>query len=378
MGFPRRKAHRIGEPRHGDAAKNNMKEPTMNSLTVAIDLAKTVFELAAADSSWRIVERRRLSWSQLERYLATRDIAHVVMEACSSSHYWARWVQSRGVRVSLLPAQYIRAYVRRDKTDRTDAAALLEAARCGDIRPVCVKSVEQQALQGLHRVRSLWMKTRTARINSLRSLCREFGMIAPMGVKRGLPELLERLSADTQAIPAVLRAALHRLVEEIRELETRIHEIEMELRAVVRQSEVCQRLQTIPGVGLLGATAFLASVGDIHSFRNARQFACWVGLTPREFSSGNTRRLGRITRQGDGYLRMLLIHGARAVLHSGRVARRAGRPLDRLREWALQLEARSCHNKAAVAIANKLARVVWATWHRERDFEFRSKTAVAG
>jgi transposase len=221
------------------------------------------------------------------------------------------------------------------------------------------------------------MKTRTARINSLRALCREFGLTAPTGARRGLQELVERFAEDTGMIPALLRPALCQLVEEIRTLETRIRGIEAELRSLASQSEVCRRLQTIPGVGLLGSTALLGSVGDIHSFDSARRFACWVGLTPREFSSGNTRRLGRITRQGDCYIRMLLIHGARAVLHSGRLARRAGRPLDRLREWALRLELRSCHNKAVVAIANKLARIVWATWHRECDFEFRNAPALA-
>jgi transposase len=240
-----------------------------------------------------------------------------------------------------------------------------------------VKSAEQQSLQGLHRVRSVWMKTRTARINSLRALCREFGITAPVGARRGFQELVQRLMQDTDAIPGVLRRTLACLVEEVRALEGRIREVEAELRIVLKESPVCQRLSTIPGLGLLGATAFAASVGDIGSFRTARQFASWVGLTPREFSSGNTRRLGRITRQGDGYLRMLLIHGARAVLHSGRLMRQAGRPLDRLRDWALQLEARSCHNKAAVAIANKLARMVWATWRRERDFEFRAAAAAA-
>lgn len=245
----------------------------MDTTTVAIDLAKSVFEIAVADGNWRIIERRRLSRLQLERYLGTRSVSHVVMEACASSHHWARWLRGRGIRVSLLPAQYVRAYVRRDKTDRTDAAALLEAVRCGEIRPVCVKSVEQQALQGLHRVRSLWVKTRTARINSLRSLCREFGMTAPAGARRGLQELLERFAEDTGTIPALLRPALCQLVEEIRALEARMGGIEAQLRALANQSEVCRRLQTIPGVGLLGSTALLGSVGDIHSFDSARRFA---------------------------------------------------------------------------------------------------------
>lgn len=349
----------------------------MEAATVAIDLAKSVFEIAVADDSWRITERRRFTRKQLEEFILARSVLHVVMEACSSSHHWARWLQRHGIRVSLLPSQYVKAYVRRDKTDRNDAAALLEAARCAEIRPVCVKSAEQQALQGLHRIRTLWMRTRTSRINSLRALCREYGITAPVGTGRGYRGLVERFTEDKEAIPALLRRSLSQLVEEVRALEGRIGEIEAELRHLANESEVCRRLQTIPGVGLLGSTALLGSVGDIHSFDNARQFASWVGLTPRQFSSGSTRRLGPITRRGDRYVRMLLVHGARAVLYSGHMARKAGRPVDHLRDWALRLELRTCHNKAVVAIANRLARIIWATWHRQQDFRFQIARAPA-
>jgi transposase len=343
----------------------------MDGVTAAVDLAKNVFELAVADSNWRITDRRRLTRAQLQRYFLTHEISHVVMEACSSSHHWARWLQDKHIRVSLLPAQYVRAYVRRDKTDRTDAAALLEAARCAEIRPVHVKSIEQQSVQSLHRVRSVWMKTRIARINALRGLCREFGVNAPMGARQGIEALTRTLLDEHSDIPQLLRPTLHLIIEEIRSLEERIHALELQLAQLCGESEACKRLRSIPGIGLLSATAFVSSVGDIKSFGSSRRFACWVGLTPREHSSGQIRRLGRITRQGDSYLRKLLVHGARAVLYSAKAARRAGRPLDRLRAWALRLEARSCHNKAAVAIANKLARLVWAVWNREHDFEFR-------
>jgi transposase len=349
----------------------------MEATTVAIDLAKSVFEIAVADGTWRITERRRFTRMQLERFFAARSASHVVMEACSYSHHWARWLQSRGIRVSLLPAQYVRAYVRRDKTDRTDAAALLEAARCGEIRPVCVKSVEQQALQGLHRIRTLWMKTRTSRINSLRALCREFGMTAPVGARRGFQELLGRFAEDSEMIPALLRPGLCQLIEEIRALEGRIRQIEGQLRQLAGQSEVCRRLQTIPGVGLLGSTALLGSVGDIHSFDNARRFASWVG-------SDASRVLFRDhapARPNYPPGRLLCAHapGARcargtAFWTPSPVGRPAARPPARV---ALRLEARSCHNKAVIAIANKLARIVWATWHREQDFEFRTAPAQA-
>ena len=170
---------------------------------------------------------------------------------------------------------------------------------------------------------------------------------------------------------------LQRILDEIRELQGRIRQLETELAAIAEQSDVCQRLQKIPGIGLLTATAFAGSVGDIGTFRSPRRFASWLGLTPREFSSGNVRRLGTISKRGDGYLRMLLIHGAKAVLYSADSARRAGRPLDALREWGVRVRTRSGHNKAAVAVANKLARIVWASWYRQRDFEFRQPNSVA-
>jgi transposase len=338
--------------------------------TIAVDLAKTVFELAAADDNGKIVERRRLSRAQFERYFDNRECVQVVMEACGSAHYWGRRFQAQGMRVSLLPPHYVRAYVRRNKTDSADATALLEAARASDIVPVQVKSVEQQGLQSLHRLRSSWRSTCTARINTLRGLCREFGIIAPLH-SRGLAVLRRRLAEDDTGIPDYLRFTMQRVLGELDELEERLLEVEGQLAEIAKASSVCQRLQTIPGVGLLVSTAFAGAVGDISTFRSARRFSSWLGLTPREYSSGNIRRLGSISKRGDGYLRMLLVHGARAVLYSGAMAARAGRPLDALRAWGLRVRDKCGHNKAAVAVANKLARILWATWRYQRDFEFR-------
>jgi transposase len=353
------------------------QEIAMPIATVAIDLAKTVFELAAADESGKIVERRRLSRIQLERYFQNCGSVHVVMEACGTAHHWARVFAARDLRVSLLPAHYVRAYVRRNKTDSADATALLEAARASDITPVRVKSLEQQGLQGLHRIRSAWRATCTARINTLRGLCREFGIAAPLGAKRGLLALRRALAEEDCLIPAFLRATMQRLLDELRGLDERLMEVEAQLGEIARQSEICQRLQTIPGIGLIASTAFAGAVGDIGAFRSPRRFASWLGLTPREHSSGTVRRLGSISKRGDGYLRMLLVHGARAVLYSADAAVRAGRPLDALRAWGIRVRARTTHNKAAVAIANKLARIIWASWRRQRDFEFRSPQAIA-
>jgi transposase len=340
--------------------------------TIAIDLAMTVFELAAADESGRIIERRRFSRRQFEQYFSNRSADKIVMEACGMAHFWGRWFSRRGMHVVLIPPHYVRAYVRRDKTDRADATALLEASRAPDILPVTVKSVEQQALQGLHRIRSGWGATQVARINQLRGLCREFGIAAALG-DRGVEQLSRAINAKGSEVPELIKDLLYQLLEEIRELKARQLGVERQLAEIARNSEACNRLYTIPGVGLLTATALVGSVGDIRTFHNSRRFAGWRGLTPREHSSGTKRNLGSISKRGDGYLRKLLVFGARAVLRSANSAKRAGRPLDALRAWALRVEARTCHNKAAIALANKLARIVWATWYRQQDFQLRAE-----
>jgi transposase len=344
----------------------NPKESDMNATAalpiVGVDLAKSVFQLAIADHTWRVVEQQRLTRTQFERWFANREVGLVVMEACGSAHHWARWLNGLGIEVRLLPATYIRAYVKRNKTDAADACALLEAARCADIEPVRVKSVEQQALQGLHRTRSLWMATRTSRINALRGFCREFGIVIAQGSRVGLEQIGRVLADPHAAVPTLIRGTMTLLVEEVRLLEVRIAQLERELTALARQSPACTTLLSIPGVGLLTATAMVAATsGQVSHFRDARHFASWFGLTPKEYSSGSVRYLGRISKRGDRYLRMLLSHGARAVLRAATMARQAGRTIEPLRAWALAVQARSNHNKAACALANKLARICYAT-----------------
>jgi transposase len=252
--------------------------------------------------------------------------------------------------------------VKRNKTDAADAWALLEAARCADIVPVRIKSVEQQALQGLHRIRSLWMSTRTSRINALRGFCREFGLAVPTGARTGVEAMSRALVDPESPIPLLIRGSMKLLIEEIRLLELRISQLEKELTALAKQSPACTTLLSIPGVGLLTATAMVAATsGNVSHFKDARHFASWFGLTPKEYSSGSTRKLGRISKKGDRYLRMLLTHGARSVLRMASLARQAGRRLDGLRAWALEVQGRTNHNKAACALANKLARICYAT-----------------
>lgn len=340
----------------------------MDATTVGVDLAKNVFEIAVANERGHIVERQRLSRARFDRFFVNRAACRIVMEACGSAHHHARRLSSQGHEVVLLPAQYARAYVRRNKTDAADAAALIEAARCPDIRAVPIKSVDQQALQQLHRLRSQWMAARTARINLLRGCLREFGVSIPIGARRAIQSVRDALCDQNSPVPVLLHSSLLELLAEIDSLEQRCKHIERELSRLNEQDPVVERLLKIPGVGPLTATALRASVVDVQRFPSGRHFASWLGLTSREHSSGERRRLGRISKQGDPYLRTLLIHGARAVLLAARCAQRRGSSLDRLRIWALDLQERRGHNKAAVALANKLARIVWATWRFERDF----------
>ena len=294
---------------------------------VGVDLAKSVFQLAVADGSWRVVESHRLTRIQFERWFANRAVGLVVMEACGSAHHWARWLNGLGIAVRLLPAAYVRACVKRNKTDVADACALLEAAHCAEIVPVRVKSVEQQALQAMHRTRSLWMGTRTSRINALRGFCRAFGIAIAQGSRLGVEQIGRVLADPHAAVPLLLRRAMSLLVEEIRLLEVRITQVERELTALACQSPACTTLLSIPGVGLLTATAMVAATsGEVSHFCDARHFASWFGLTPKEHSSGGTRPLGRISKRGDRYLRMLLAHGARSVLRAATAALRDHEP----------------------------------------------------
>jgi transposase len=340
----------------------------MHATTVAVDLAKTVFELAFANAHWHIVARQRLNRRQFARFLAQEPATDVVMEACGTAHYWGRSAQQSGHAVTLLPAGYVRPYVRRNNTDRADAEALLEAVRSGEIPHVPVKSVTQQALVGVHRVREQWMTTRTARINVSAGYCASRASCCPPAhaarSRRSRPSL-----ADTEApVPAPLRRALQFVYEEVRDIEDRLEQLEAELKTLADADPVIVRLRGIPGIGLLTSTALVGTVGHIHAFRRARQFASWLGLTPREHSSGPRRRLGGISKRGDIYLRCLRTHGARAVLCAAHRRALSAGPLTRLQQWALCVQQRRGHNKATIAVANKLGRIVWAVWHRDLPF----------
>jgi len=342
----------------------------MDATTVAVDLAKDVFEVAVANRAGRVDRRKRLTRRQLEQFLDTLPAGtDVVMEGCGTAHYWGRRCQARALRVRLLPPHYVRPYVRRNKTDRTDTEALLEANRCAGIEPIPVKTIEQQTVQALHRVRTQWMRTRTARINVMRALLREHGVPIGLGARTALTRIPAVLADVPESVPARIALIVTAILDEVRALNTRLADIDRELTRIAREHPIARRLQQVPGVGVLTSTALVGAVGHIHAFRRGRQFASWLGLTPRESSTGARRHLGAISKRGDVYLRCLLAHGARAVLLAAHRAMRTtparATPMQR---WAVTLAARRGPNKATIAIANKLARWIWAVWHYDRDF----------
>lgn len=335
----------------------------MDATTLAVDLAKDVFEVAISARPGHITGRRRLTrrqFSQLVETLAPGTT--VVMEACGTAHYWARRCQARGAHVRLLPAQHVRPYVRRDKTDQADAAALLEAHRCAGIHAVPIKTVEQQSIQALHRVRQAWQTTRTARINLLRSLLREQGLALRGGATRLRPQVAAVLGEET-ALPPQTRELVAWVLADLTHVEQQLAQIDRRIALLARTHPIAVRLQQIPGIGPLTATALVGSVPHIGAFRRGRQLASWLGLTPREHSSGGRRHLGGISKRGDRYLRMLLTHGARSVLY-----RAPAHPTSRLHQWGAAVAARRGQPRAIIALANKLARIIWAVWIREQDF----------
>jgi transposase len=336
----------------------------MKNTVFAIDLAKSVFQVATSQHPGRVSQQRRLTRNQLLGFMGKQSPSTVLMEACGSAHHWGREFERLGHQVRLLPVSHVVRYRQGNKTDPADAEALLEAGRNERIRPVPVQSIDQQGLTALHRVRSRWLATRTARINTVRGILREFGLIIPVGATKVVPQVRAWIDDPETMVPPSIRALLREVCDEVRELERRIRLAEVQLDTLGAQIDVVGRLRTIPGVGLLTATALVAFVGDVTRFPSGRHFASYLGLTPRERSSGSTRRLGRISKRGDIYLRMLLIHGARATLCH---AKRRENP-DSLRLCALRLEKKRGHNVATVGLANRLARIVRACWLRGQEY----------
>lgn len=341
----------------------------MHATTIGVDLAKNCIQVAVADEHHQVQQRLRLSRARFEAFVANHPQCLFVMEACGSSQPWGRKLKSMGHDVKLLPAQYVRAYVRRNKTDAADAAALIEASRAPDIRPVPIKTVDQQQILLLHRLREHYKHTRVARINLLRGCLREVGIDIPKGVARGLAAMREALALGDNGLPDALRPFIAEGLAEITALKQRTLDLERQIATLTQNDELVQRWLAVPGIGLLGASALRATTGELNRFPTGRHLASWLGLTAREHSSGELRRLGRISKRGDTYLRTLLIHGARSALQAAHRAERSGRSLNSLQRFALDIEQRRGTNKAVVALANKIARVLWAMAVHERHFD---------
>jgi transposase len=335
--------------------------------TIAVDLAKDVFQVAYGDGQGRVLSRQRLGSRrafalQIGQW---RDVV-VVMESCATAHYWGRECQRLGLQVRLLPTQHVGAYRRRNKTDAADAEALLEAARNAQIKDVPVKNETQQLVLAVHSLRESWKAARTARINALRGHLLGFGQAIPLGAEKAIAQA----SAYIENVPVALHGLLQQLLDEISQLSKRMVDAERQIIALNKQNPAATHLQQVSGIGPLTASALTASAVDARHFKSGRQLAAWLGLTPREHSSGNSRHLGRISKRGDVYVRMLLVHGARSALSAALALRsKAPEKLNRIQRWATQLHDRVGMHKAIVAVANKLARICWAMWTYGDDYD---------
>ena len=334
----------------------------MEITTIGLDLAKSVFQLHAVDAEGAVVWRKKVRRGALLDTLAQVSPCLIGMEACATAHHWAREISALGHEVRLMPPAYVKAYLRRQKNDAADAEAICEAVRRPSMRFVAAKSAERQAVLVLHRSRELLVRQRTMLINAIRGHCAEFGLVTAQGV-RGSRDLIERIGqADSMALPDMAKAAMKLLFEQLQALVRQIQTLEQRLLAWHRQDQASQRLATIPGVGVITATALAASVTDPAAFRSGREFSASLGLVPRQNSSGGKDKLGRISKMGDRYLRKLLVVGATSVVRRARTTDTAAA------NWVRSLLERKPARLVTVAMANKNARIVWAVLARGETY----------
>jgi len=328
--------------------------------TIGLDLAKHVFQVHGVDAGGATVLRKRLRRGEVLAFFARLPGCLIGLEACATAHYWARELRSVGHEVRLMPAQYVKAYVKRNKNDAADAEAICEAVRRPTMRFVPIKTAEQQAALLVHRGRERLVRQRTALVNALRAHLAEFGVIAPQGL-RNVARLIAVVRDQSDArLPAAARPVLEVLARQIEQLEEAVATLEKQLLAWHKSNPVSQRLATIPGIGPIIATALAATVVEASGFRSGREFAAWLGLVPRQHSTGGKARLGGISKRGNRYLRRLLINGASANLLRSKATNAD--------PWVIGIRRRRPSLVVAVALANKTARIAWAVMHRQQNY----------
>jgi len=324
--------------------------------TIGLDLAKNVFQVHGVDADGKVLVRRQLRRGDVLKFFRGLPACLVGIEACATAHHWARAISALGHMVKMMPPAYVKPYVKRGKTDAADAEAICEAVTRPTMRFVAIKTVDQQGALMLHKTRDLLVRQRTMLINGLRGHLAEFGIIAAKGAG-GVKAAIEALHEAQEQLPGAARMALHGIVDQLGQLATAIERLEARIVAWHRTNDVSRRLATIPGIGPITASAIAAAVPDGSMFRSGRQFAAWLGLTPKAHSSGGKDRQVGISKQGDGYSRRLLVVGATSVM-------RLARQDNASRQWAAKLLARKSAKLAAVALANKTARIAWAVMTR--------------
>jgi transposase len=335
-----------------------MKEVTV----LGIDLAKSVFQVHGNDAHGKTVFSRKISRAKLLSFIANFPTCTIGMEACGGAHYWAREFEKLGHTVRMMAPQFVKPFVKSNKNDVADAEAIAEAVMRPNMRFVAVKRVEQQGIQSIHRVRQRRVVARTALTNECHGLLLEFGIVLPRTTKAFMQELSELVSPESEVLSADMKELVFGMIEELRHLDASITKADAKLKKIVTDNEDCRRIHEIPGVGVLTASAIIAAVPDPRLFKNGREFSAWLGLVPRQNSSGGKNVLLGISKRGDPYLRMLLVHGGRSVI------RLADNRTDRLSRWAAEKKRTRGSNRATVAVANKNARIIWALLAKKGEY----------
>jgi len=345
----------------------------MKITTVGIDLAKNVFQVHGIDEHGKAVLKKQLRRDQMATFFVNLTSCLIGMEACGSAHHWARKLQSFGHTVRLMAPQFVKPYVKTNKNDAADAEAICEAVGRPNMRYVPVKNIEQQAVLALHRVRQGFVRARTAQANQIRGLLGEFGLIIPQGIGYIATRVPELIEDGANELPGAFRMLVQRLLDHLKELDRQVDELEAKIQAWHRSNDLSRKLAQVPGIGPITASALVASIGDAKNFDSDRQVAAWLGLVPRQHSSGGKSNLLGMSKRGDTYLRTLLIHGARSVIY------RVTQKVDACSNWIGAVVNRRNKNVAAVALANKNARIVWALLAHDRQYDegYARKAAMA-